>query len=137
MSWRSARKYLQETYSNTIVGNDELSCTGVGMERWRERVVAGKKEQDYVMRTDAKSDKAPNKHNLNFSSSIGVHGVSGIAFMGAHGCQNRQSHYSNTEIACCEGAPISRRLFQHHEHAVTTKARAARFNGIKCIKFKH
>ena len=95
-------------------------------------MVAGKKEQDYVMRTDAKSDKAPNKHNLNFSSSIGVHGVSGIAFMGAHGCQNRQSLYSNTEIACCEGAPISRRLFQHHERAVTTKARAARFNSKRC-----
>ena len=32
-----------------------------------------------IPRTDAKSNKAPNKHNLNFSSSIGVHGVSGIA----------------------------------------------------------
>ena len=74
------------------------------------------------MRTDAKSDKTPSKLNLNFSSSIGVHGVNGIAFMSAHGYQNRQNLYANTIVGDDLGTMRNRALRRRRDIAKAISA---------------
>ena len=70
---------------------------------------------------------------LNFGGQGGALKICGIAFMGAHGCQNLQSLYSNTIVgkSRAEEAPRYREgFFSATRGSITTKARAPRINGI-------